>query len=158
QSVDASNQPLIDPTNSHTLFSNTALVMNVPNGTFVDNYVAITTSAPRPDPTKSGLDLGNTLTIYGGNPVGNTVGNITLAGTPGPITVTGGNDPVTGLGPVILIQSRGIGSSVNIDSNYSFGAGSSGEIDLRVLRDVTFNASGCSCIQLADNTTLSSGG
>src|SRR5262249_8811307 len=72
--------------------------------------------------------------------------------TPGPITVTGGGNPV------ILLQSRGIGSSVNIESDYSLGAGAGGQIDLRVLRDVTFNSSGCSCIQLADNTTLSSGG
>src|SRR5262249_54309366 len=128
-----------------TLQSNAPLAMISNNGVFVDNNVAITTSSPRADPA-SQLNLGNTITIRGGSTTQGD-GSLTLEGTPGAITVTGGGNPI------ILIEASGPGASVNLTSSYTFGAGSTGEVDVRRLSGVlTPDATGS--INLAANTTL----
>src|SRR5262249_55221603 len=46
QSVDQNGSPSTD---THNLVSNAPFLINLPNGTFVDNHVAFTTSTPKPN-------------------------------------------------------------------------------------------------------------
>src|SRR5262249_2030920 len=115
QAVDLNNNPIVDPSNSHTLSSNAPLLFITQNGSFIDNYVTVTTSAPAAT-ADSGLIPGSVINILGGSNGSLTLGGITLAGTPGPITDT----CASGCGaPLILVQSRGA-FPINFNSSYTF--------------------------------------
>src|SRR5262249_23908954 len=99
QSVDQNNNPT---DTIHNLVTNMPIVFFTQNGTFKDDHIAITSSAPRTPALFSGAALviaggvapGSNLTGFGPN----LVGSIVLAGNPGPLTNTAGGS--------FLIQAR----------------------------------------------------
>src|SRR5262249_5771360 len=138
--------------NVPTINTKSTTFLNTPNGTLWDNYVGVTTSAPRAGPL-SGAALGNTLTIRGGGTAAGN-GSLTLKGTPGPITATNSTGH-----PIILLDFQGANSSLNVTSSYTFNAGPSGEVDLvkrtnevtggiNILDGVTVTVNGASTMRI----------
>src|SRR5262249_23772752 len=146
QSVDENG---VASTDTHNLLSNAPFLINIPNGTFVDNHIAFTTSTPKPE-ASSGIGNLAAITITSGTPGFGSTGDLILTGTSGPISVTGSG------GPTILIQSRGANSFVNINSSYTFNAGSGGEVQIRKLNVINDDPTGG--IKLADGVTLTVSG